>query len=223
MKFGKEHMNLEQGLQKEWIITNGIGGFASSTIIGCNTRKYHGLLIAPLTPPARRFLILSKIDESIDIEGKKYNLYTNMCKDYISEGYEFQQSFEKDYIPIFTYQIEDTTIKKLICMEYGKNTVTILYRIKNGNKPSKLTLAPIMNYRDFHQMNTNHSYVLKQEIKGRKVKVVIDENRDVPIYLYASEGNYIEHVNDTFKNMFYLEEEKRGFYPEEDHAVVRKI
>lgn len=223
MKFGKEHMNLEQGLQKEWIITNGIGGFASSTIIGCNTRKYHGLLIAPLTPPARRFLVLSKIDESIDIEGIKYNLYTNMCKDYISDGYEFQQSFEKDYIPIFTYQIEDTTIKKLICMEYGKNTVTILYRIKNGNKPSKLTLAPIMNYRDFHQMNTNHSYVLKQEIKGRKVKVVIDENRDVPIYLYASEGNYIEHVNDTFKNMFYLEEEKRGFYPEEDHAVVRKI
>lgn len=223
MKFGKEHMNLEQGLQKEWIITNGIGGFASSTIIGCNTRKYHGLLIAPLTPPARRFLVLSKIDESIDIEGIKYNLYTNMCKDYISEGYEFQQSFEKDYIPIFTYQIEDTTIKKLICMEYGKNTVTILYRIKNGNKPSKLTLAPIMNYRDFHQMNTNHSYVLKQEIKGRKVKVVIDENRDVPIYLYASEGNYIEHVDDTFKNMFYLEEEKRGFYPEEDHTVVRKI
>lgn len=223
MKFGKEHMNLEQGLQKEWIITNGIGGFASSTIIGCNTRKYHGLLIAPLTPPARRFLVLSKIDESIDIEGIKYNLYTNMCKDYISEGYEFQQSFEKDYIPIFTYQIKDTTIKKLICMEHGKNTVMILYRIKNGNKPSKLTLAPIMNYRDFHQMNTNHSYVLKQEIKGRKVKVVIDENRDVPIYLYASEGNYIEHVNDTFKNMFYLEEEKRGFYPEEDHAVVRKI
>lgn len=221
MKFGKKQMNLEQGLSKEWIITNGMGGFASSTILGCNTRKYHGLLIAPLTPPARRFLVLSKIDESIELEGKKYNLYTNMCKDYISEGYQFQESFEKDYIPIFTYQIEDTNIKKLICMEHGKNTVTILYKIKNGNKKAKLTLAPIMNYRDFHQMNTNHIYFLKQDIKGRKVKVVIDENRDVPIYLYASEGEYFEHVNDTFKNMFYIEEEKRGFYPEEDHAVVR--
>ena len=60
MKFGKKQMNLEEGLKREWIITNGMGGFASSTIIGCNTRKYHGLLIAPLTPPARRFLILSK-------------------------------------------------------------------------------------------------------------------------------------------------------------------
>lgn len=223
MKFEKKQIDLKQGLEKEWIITNGIGGFASSTIIGCNTRKYHGLLIAPLTPPARRFLILSKIDESIEIEEKKYNLYTNMCKDYTSDGYQFQQSFEKDYIPIFSYKVEDVIIKKLICMEYGKNTVTILYKIKNNNKKAKLTLAPIMNYRDFHQMNTDHIYNVKQEIKGRKVKITIDDNRDVPIYLYTSEGNYIEHVNDTFKNMFYLEEEKRGFYPEEDHVVVRQI
>ncbi|MBO5478297.1 MAG: glycogen debranching enzyme family protein [Clostridia bacterium] len=220
MKFGKKQMNLEEGLTKEWIITNGIGGFASSTILNCNTRKYHGLLIAPLTPPARRFLILSKIDESIIIDNKKYNLYTNMGKDYISDGYQYQESFEKDYIPIFTYKIEDVTIKKLICMEYGKNTVAILYKIKNGKKQSKLTLAPIMNYRDFHQMNVDHEYKLKQEIRGRKVKIIIDDNRDNPIYLHASEGNYIEHIDDTFKNMFYIEEEKRGFYPEENHAVV---
>ena len=61
MKFAKENLNLENALDKEWIITNGIGGFASSTIIGANTRKYHGLLLAPLTPPARRYLILSKV------------------------------------------------------------------------------------------------------------------------------------------------------------------
>ena len=62
MKYTEEDMNLEQGLRKEWLITNGLGAFASSTIIGANTRKYHGLLIAPLTPPARRYLILSKLD-----------------------------------------------------------------------------------------------------------------------------------------------------------------
>ena len=64
MKLTNEKINLENGLKREWIITNGIGGFASSTVIGANTRKYHGLLIAPLTPPARRYLILSKLDES---------------------------------------------------------------------------------------------------------------------------------------------------------------
>ena len=86
MKITKEKLNLEEGLKKEWLITNGIGGFSSSTVIGANTRKYHGLLIAPLTPPARRYLILSKLDESIEIRNKKYDLYTNICKSYISHG-----------------------------------------------------------------------------------------------------------------------------------------
>ena len=80
MNFTKEKLSLDEGLKKEWIITNGIGGFSSSTIIGANTRKYHGLLVAPLTPPARRFLVLSKLDESIELNHKKYDLYTNMEK-----------------------------------------------------------------------------------------------------------------------------------------------
>ena len=97
MKFTKEKLKLEEGLKREWLITNGIGGFASSTIIGANTRKYHGLLIAPLFPPARRHLILSKVDESIEIEGKKYNLYTNIGENYISQGYQYQEEFEKKH------------------------------------------------------------------------------------------------------------------------------
>ncbi len=91
MKYGKKYINLEKGLKKEWIITNGIGGYASSTIIGANTRKYHGLLIAPLTPPARRYLILSKLDEAIEIK-KKY-LFTNIWKNYISDGYKYLEKF----------------------------------------------------------------------------------------------------------------------------------
>ena len=68
------NINLQKDLKREWIITNGIGGFASSTICGANTRRYHGLLIAPLTPPARRHLILSKVDESIEIDNKKFTV-----------------------------------------------------------------------------------------------------------------------------------------------------
>ena len=97
MKLSKKDLELKSGLTKEWLITNGIGGFASQTVLGINTRKYHGLLIAPLTPPARRFLILSKIDESIEIRNKKYDLYTNICKEYISHGYQYQTEFEKEY------------------------------------------------------------------------------------------------------------------------------
>ena len=87
------NVKFEDAVNKEWIITNGIGGFASSTMSGANTRRYHGLLVAPLTPPARRHLILSKVDESIVIDEKKYDLYTNMCKEYISKGYKYLTSF----------------------------------------------------------------------------------------------------------------------------------
>ena len=218
-KLLKEELELRDALKKEWIITNGLGGYASSTVVGCNTRKYHGLLVAPFVAPGRRKVILSKVDESIEVDGNKYNLYTNMTNNYISEGYKYQESFEKDYIPIFTYKIKDIEIKKLICMEYGKNTVCILYKIKSNGKPAKLTLAPILNNRDFHQMNTNHTYTLKQNIYKQKVSIIIDNQAETPVYMNASEGKYIEHYNDTFNNMYYLEEEKRGFYPEENLVV----
>jgi len=219
MKFTKESLNLENGLEKEWIITNGIGGFASSSIIGANTRKYHGLLVAPLSAPSRRHLILSKLDESIEIDGNKYDLYTNIGKEYISHGYKYQESFNKEYIPIFKYKVENVEITKMICMEHGKNTVGIYYKIKNKENNVKLTLAPIINFRDFHHMKTNHIFSLNQEVKQNKVKVIVDNNSVYPIYMKTSEGKYTEYKNDIFYNMFYTQEEKRGFYPEENHAV----
>ena len=219
MRFEKEQLDLKEGITKEWIITNGIGGYASSSVLGINTRKYHGLLVAPLTPPARRHVILSKVDESIEVEGVKYNLYANMCKNYISEGYKYIESFEKEYVPVFTYKINNIKITKVICMEYGRNTVCILYKIKNEGKRAKFTVAPIMNFRDFHSMSTNCEFKVKQYISDRKVKLEINDYTNYPVYMHMSKGSYIEHFNDTFKNMYYIEEEKRGFFPEENHAV----
>ena len=213
------NVNFEEGIEKEWIITNGIGGFASSTMIGANTRRYHGLLIAPLTPPARRHLILSKVDESIEIDGTKYDLYTNVCKNYISQGYKYLKSFEKEYIPIYTYEVGDVTIKKYICMEYGKNTVVVYYQIYNKDHETKLTLTPVMNFRDFHAETYNHEFTIKQEEKNRKLKVELDGQAQTPIYMYSTDGKYITHQNDSFRNMFYIEEEKRGFSAEENHAI----
>ena len=131
MEFTKEDFKLENGLKKEWLITNGTGGFASSTIIGANTRKYHGLLIAPLTPPAQRYLILSKVDESIQIENNKYDLYTNIGENYISQGYKYQEKFEKNNFPTYTYKVAGVEITKTICLERGKQVVGIYYKVKN--------------------------------------------------------------------------------------------
>lgn len=219
MVFTKDDLKLEEGLKKEWLITNGIGGFASSTIIGANTRKYHGLLIAPLTPPARRFLVLSKVDESIKIGDNNYNLYTNIGENYISQGYQYQVSFNQEAYPTFNYQVEGVSITKSIVMKKGENVVGISYKINNLDKTSKLTLAPIVNFRDFHTMSTDHNFEVRQLINGTKVKLIIDGKSDFPLYMNLSEGNYIKHDNNTFKDMFYIEEEKRGFYPKENHNV----
>ena len=207
MKYKDEVLSIEEGLKREWIITNGIGGYCSSTIIGANTRKYHGLLVAPLLPPAGRMLILSKLDENIKTNGKSYDLYTNICKNYISDGYKKLKSFEKEYIPIFEYQVEEIKIKKFICMEYGKNTLVVYYYIKNQNAKSTLTLAPIMNYRDFHCINKSEEIDIKQDINNEKIKIVINKNSQHPIYIRASDGKYIKHENDIFRNMYYIEEE----------------
>ncbi len=220
MKFTKEDLDLENALKKEWLITNGLGGFASSTIIGANTRKYHGILVTALEPPAKRYLILSKLDESIQIENNKYDLYTNIGENYISQGFKYQVSFEKDCFPTYNYEVQGIKISKTICMENGKQIVGVYYKVKNSNQPSKLTIAPIVNFRDFHSMNTNHVFDVKQTIKGTKVKLIIDEKNDFPIYMNLSEGKYIKHENDTFRDMFYIEEEKRGFYPKENHIVT---
>ena len=192
MKLEKEYLNIENGIDKEWIITNGIGGYASSSIIGCNTRKYHGLLVASLNSPAKRHVILSKLDESIILDGRKYNLYTNACRNYISQGFKYQESFQKEILPVFKYKVEDTEITKTICMQYGRNTVLVYYKIRNGKCKAKLNLAPILNFRDFHNMNTNHNFEILQEMKLDKVKVVVDKNIENPIYMKISEGKYIQ-------------------------------
>ena len=218
-KNNKEETLLEKDISKEWLITNGIGGYASSTIIGCNTRKYHGLLVSPLNPPALRYVILSKVDESIEFNDNKYNLYTNMCKNSISEGYKYLTKFDNEYIPSFTYKVEDVIVKKIVCMEYGKNITCISYKIKNGNHKTKLNLSPIVNYRSAHVASIYHQFDIEQEKENNTVKIVLDRHFNNPIYIKASEGNYIEHNQDIFKGMFYIEEEKRGF-DAEDNLVV---
>ena len=217
MRYSKEELELDKALEKEWIITNGIGGFASSTIIGANTRKYHGLLVIPIIPPARRRLILSKLDESIEVGGTKYELFTNVGKNYISQGYKYQESFTKEILPTFEYKVEDVVITKTICMEHFKNTVGVYYKIRNGAEHSKLILAPVMNFRNAHGINKDHQFKLKQQMRNKKLEVEIDDGN--PIYITINDGNYIEHKDDIFYNMFYIEEEKRGFEPEENHVV----
>ena len=118
---------------------------------------------------------------------------------------------------MFQYKVEDVEITKIICMEHFKNTVGVYYKIKNGKKSSKLILTPVMNFRNAHGINKNHIFKVDQKVKGQKLELKIDDGN--PIYIKINDGKYIEHHNDTFFNMFYIEEEKRGFEAEENHTV----
>ena len=219
MKKNIKKMDFEDLIKKEWIVTNGLGGFASSTIIGTNTRKYHGLLVAPLNPPAHRYLLVSKVDESITVDGKSYGLYTNMCRNNISEGYKYLESFEKEEVPTFIYDVDGIKIEKSICMEYRKNVSIVLYRVKNTDKKITLNLTPLLNYRDFHATSSGRKFEINQTVDKRLVDIKID-NSHHHIYMSCSCGKYIQKENDIFYNMYYIDEEKRGLPDEENHAIA---
>ena len=220
MKIGKLKLNLNEGIKKEWLISNGIGGFCSSTVIGANTRRYHGLLIASLNPPATRYLVLSKLDEGVVINDRNYNLFTNICKDYISDGYKSLVEFEKEYYPKFKYEVEDVKIEKRICMVYGQNATVVSYKIKTGKNGIKLVLAPVINFRGFHSLTPNKEFSLYQEVNNTNVKVNLDSYNW--LYMHLNKGAYMPFENETFRNMYYIKEEERGFDAEENLGVSGK-
>ncbi len=205
---------------REWIITNGIGGYSSSTDFGgMNTRKYHGLLVAAMNPPYNRKLLLSKLDESIEINGKKTILYTNKANSEITEGYKKLINFEKDFIPIYTYKVSKVIIEKSICMIYGKNAVAVIYRIVNQKAKTTLNLTPVINYRDFHSLTTASKIDYSQQVFENQEKVQVDFGNNQILNMGVSGAKYILHQDDMFYQMEYDVEKERGFEYTENHVI----
>jgi predicted glycogen debranching enzyme len=219
VEYGKaDWRTFDRGIEKEWLLTNGIGGFASSTIIGANTRRYHGLLVASLHPPVERHLIVSKIDESLHIGENTYNLYSFKTFDYIMKGYKYLQRVEIDHIPTFYYNVEDVFVEKKICMAYGENTTGVMYRIVNGENATTLKLAPLINFRNYH----HNSYKSNMNFKSQKTKdgvSITPYNLDVNIKINCNQGSFIRTEDNWFINMEYPVEKERGLPSTEDHYI----
>lgn len=219
MEFGKSSWKtFDKGIEKEWLLTNGIGGFASSTIIGANARRYHGLLVASLKPPIKRHLILSKIDESIIISNETHNLYAYKTPDFIMKGYHHLQRVIVDPIPTFIYSIQDTYVEKQVSLVYGQNTVVVVYRVTNGASSVRLKLTPLVNFRDYHH-NSSRSFLKFSQYTVNSGVIVRPEYYDIDIKLYCNEGNFINEDNCYFMNMDYPIERERGLQPIEDHYI----
>src|SRR5919108_5228813 len=118
--------NLNVALTREWLETNGIGGFSSSTITGLNTRRYHGLLTAATKPPVGRLLLLSKLEETLILDGQRFELSANQYPGVIHpQGYRYLKRFRLDPFPIFTYAVGEIEIEKSVFMIHGENSTVI--------------------------------------------------------------------------------------------------
>ena len=132
IQFGQEICrNLKAALRCEWLETNGLGGFASSTIVGLNTRRYHGLLIAATKPPVGRLVLLSKLEEAFIINGQRFELSANQYPGVVHpQGYQYLTQFRLDPFPVFTYTIEGVEIEKSVFMIHGENSTVIQYELR---------------------------------------------------------------------------------------------
>ena len=159
IKFGREICgHLETAESREWLVTNGIGGYASGTIANLLTRRYHGLLIAALNPPLGRTLMVAKVDETVLYNTATYPLYTNRwAEDTVeSPGYEQIQSFHLEgTTPVWNFAIADAILEKRIWMQQGANTTYIRYHLRRATKPLTINLKTLINYRDYHHLTTN--------------------------------------------------------------------
>ena len=206
----------EKNLKNEWLLTNGIGGYAMSTLVGANTRKYHGLLVAALGNYLERFLVLSKINEVVEIGDNKYSISTNECHNYIEKGYVYQDVFEKKILPEFLYDVEGVKIVKKIAMLYGENKIAIKYNIVNTlEREVSLKLIPFVNYRNYHSVQDAREY--PQKFDNDILILNLDETNN--LFIKVTDSEYLAYSDTFYKNMYYRVETSRGFNDTESHYM----
>jgi glycogen debranching enzyme len=143
----------QQASSREWLVTNGIGGYASSSLAGSNTRRYHGLLVAALTPPTGRQVLLSKMEEAVFSNGQTYELSANQYPGVIHpQGFQYLERFEVYPAPTFTFRLGPALLlQKRIWMAYGRNTTYIQYTLLEAPGPIELTLLPLICGKGYHE------------------------------------------------------------------------
>ncbi len=212
--------HLEIALQREWLETNGLGGFASSTIIGLNTRRYHGLLIAALTPPSERMVLLSKIEEVLVVDGKRYELSANQYPGVIHPtGQDFQQAFSLDPFPVFTWQVENLELRKSVFLIQGENGVVVQYFLRAqgeaARRDCRLELRPLIAFRDYHQL-THENPVLNMLVSTAQGTACVRPYASLPPLHFAHDADEIESAGRWYYDFEYERERDRGLDYRED-------
>ncbi|MEK0179345.1 MAG: glycogen debranching protein [Oscillatoriales cyanobacterium] len=223
--FGREICcNLDSAESREWLVTNGIGGYASGTIANLLTRRYHGLLVAALQPPLGRTLMLAKLDETAVYHDRAYPLYTNRWTDGTIEphGYNYIESFHLEgTTPVWRFALADAILEKRIWMQQSANTTYIQYRLHRASKPIALAVKALIDYRDYHHITTADDWQIGLETMEKGVCVTAFA-KAAPLYLLTDappEAKF--RVSTPLYNWHYgfdlATERRRGLECCEDH------
>lgn len=213
--------DLAQATAREWLCTNGIGGFASGTLAGVQTRRYHGLLIAALKPPLGRTLLVSHADEALAVDGRRVELATHAwaAGGVAPQGYRHLERFRLEgTVPVFTYAVDDVRLEKRVWMEPGENTTYVQYRRPPGGRDALLEVALFANYRDYHGATCGGDWRMRVTRARGGLRVTAFEGARPVLFLMAGAEAAPSHV--WYRRFDLAAERERGLPAEEDHLHV---
>ena len=212
---------LDVAEQREWLVTNGIGGFASGTVSGNLTRRYHGLLVAAMHPPVSRMQLVAKLDETVRYDAVDYALGTNRWASEAIEpqGYVHIESFWLDgTTPVWRFAIGDALLEKRVWMCHGENTTYVQYTLLRGSQSMELQLRTLINYRDFH--SNTHAGDWRMKIDAVKSGLQITAFEDaIPFYLLGADAK-VEAQHEWARDYFLPLEKYRGLDDREDYLLA---
>ena len=210
--------DLDQARKLEWLETNGLGGFSSSTILGLNTRRYHGLLTAATKPPVGRLVLLSKIEETVLIDGHGYDFSANQYPGAVyPQGQHYLKEFRLDPFPTFVYDVEGVEIEKRVFMIHGENTTVVEYNIHSPGHTSDcvLELRPLIAFRDYHG-TTHQNSSLNPSVRSENGIASVAPYRDLPELHFSHNADIAQITGNWYFNFEYAAEQERGLDAHED-------
>ncbi|NCC72729.1 MAG: amylo-alpha-1,6-glucosidase [Sphingobacteriia bacterium] len=223
IKFDKNQLiNLEYSLRRELLRSNRAGAFASTTIINCNTRKYHGLLIVPQPQFGNDpHVLLSTIDETVIQHDADFNLGIHKYQNgvYAPKGHKYIRDFELDPIPKITYRVGGVVLEKELYFSSHENQILFKYTLVDAHSETKLRFRPFLAFRNIHQLSkANIDANKRYENAKNGIKIVMYEGYS-PLYIQFSKKPEYTHVPDWYYNIEYTHESLRGYEAVEDLYV----
>jgi glycogen debranching enzyme len=198
---------------REWLETNGIGGFASSTEIGMNTRRYHGLLVAATHPPVGRMVLLSKFEEAVTVGGRRYELGVNRYPGTVHpQGHRYLREFRREPCATFVYDLEGIEVTKTVHMVYGENTTVVRY---TSSAPCTIELRPLLAFRDYHS-TAHENGAIRAAVEVEPGMVKCSPYEGCPELYLGHDGAEVRATGEWYRNFEYAIEEERGLDFRED-------